>query len=264
MFLTNRSFLLKYHLGGIVLTGRLAPSAYWGSSEVSSISVSRLHSTDLKEIVSVFTLSQRGIYRKPKFTAHYCLNCALFQMKLSKYFPKYKKCFLYGIYISVLTRAEPAKYQSIILTLFMVGHRLYWQLFEAWPWGCSLGTKISLTFPFCFQVAQSWCLWVFLLGAMEHSTQSTEIRPFRARSSLNMEIYIKQGLNRFPETRWLAWRAMVPCWGWTAVRTHRILVHLATVNWDSTNKPENNLDSISKRCTVRQTLLLQPAMLCFW
>lgn len=82
MFLTNRSFLLKYHLGWVALTGRSAPSAYWGSSKGSSTSVSCLHSPDLKEIKFIFTLSHRDIYEKPKFIPHHFLNCALFQIKL--------------------------------------------------------------------------------------------------------------------------------------------------------------------------------------
>lgn len=149
MFLTNRSFLLKYHLGYTALTGRLAPSACWGSSKVSNISVSCLHSTDLKEIVSIFTLPHRDIHKKPKFTPYYCLSCALLQMKLSERFLKSEKCCFSGIYISVWTRSEPVKYQSInfnALHRSLWIHGSCWQLFEGWLQGCNLGTKNHLFF----------------------------------------------------------------------------------------------------------------------
>lgn len=56
-------------------------------------------------------------------------------------------------------------------------------------------------------------LWAFLLSTMEHSTDSTKIRPFGARSSMNMELYTKQVLNSFPETRRsLAQGAMLTRW----------------------------------------------------
>lgn len=137
MFLTNRSFLLKYHLGWIVLTGRPAPSAYQGSSKGSSTSVSCLHSPDWKEIISIFTLSHRDIHEKPKFIPCCFLNCALSQIKLNGRFPKSGKCCFSGIYVSVWSTDQ------YILTLSIDGCRFMDMLTAVWRVACNLGTKIS-------------------------------------------------------------------------------------------------------------------------
>lgn len=51
------------------------------------------------------------------------------------------------------------------------------------------------------QVPQSRSFWAFLLSTTEHSADSTKIRPFRARSITDTELYTTRVLNNLPETR---------------------------------------------------------------